>query len=304
MISPGTYPKMSNEEYHADKSSISKSGLDVIARSPAHYWAKYIDPNAKPQESTPAMRLGSLVHCVVLEPNEVSARYVVEPESAPRKPTAAQINAKKQSDDTISAIEYWHNFAADNVGKEIVSADDMGKALAMRTACMDEPEIAAALSLDGDAEMTFVAKDPETGVILRCRFDWLTHDLFALDLKTTRDIRNDEFGKSIWGFRYHVQQAFYSDVFRLATGDDLRDWAFGAIESEAPHFAVPVRLPDDMVQYGRMLYRKDLRRYADCLSSGKWPGPAPKPYTFSPRGWMLSEIEAAFDEALFGADGE
>jgi len=34
---------MTNKEYHA-KNMVGKSGLDLIARSPAHYWAKYINP--------------------------------------------------------------------------------------------------------------------------------------------------------------------------------------------------------------------------------------------------------------------
>ena len=35
---------MSNAEYHADTSAISASGLKLFMRSPAHYYAAYLDP--------------------------------------------------------------------------------------------------------------------------------------------------------------------------------------------------------------------------------------------------------------------
>ena len=67
---------LSNADYHADP-AVSASHLHAIARSPYHYWSRYLDPNRKPVEPTAAMRLGSLVHCAVLEPDELSQRYSV-----------------------------------------------------------------------------------------------------------------------------------------------------------------------------------------------------------------------------------
>ena len=34
---------MTNEDYHADTSAISASGLKLFMRSPAHYYAAYLD---------------------------------------------------------------------------------------------------------------------------------------------------------------------------------------------------------------------------------------------------------------------
>jgi hypothetical protein len=59
---------------------ISKSSLDWIAppRTPAHYRAK-VD-GLIPDEQTPAMRLGSMIHRAILEPETVSGAWVVRPE--------------------------------------------------------------------------------------------------------------------------------------------------------------------------------------------------------------------------------
>ena len=72
--------EMTNEAYHSDVSRISKSGLDLIAKSPAHYYAKYLDPNREASQPTPAMRMGAITHSYILEPNQFSSNYVIAPE--------------------------------------------------------------------------------------------------------------------------------------------------------------------------------------------------------------------------------
>ena len=37
---------MTNDDYHADTSAISASGLKLFMRSPAHYYAAYLDRTA------------------------------------------------------------------------------------------------------------------------------------------------------------------------------------------------------------------------------------------------------------------
>ena len=76
---------MNNEQYHADTSAISASGLKLFMRSPAHYYAAYLDPNRVERQPTPAMRLGTATHCAILEPTRFNAEYAVIPESIDRR---------------------------------------------------------------------------------------------------------------------------------------------------------------------------------------------------------------------------
>src|SRR5690606_39465824 len=62
---------MSNEEYHSLPDSISKSGLDLIARSPAHY--RY----AERREPTRAMVIGTAIHAAILEPDVFATEYLL-----------------------------------------------------------------------------------------------------------------------------------------------------------------------------------------------------------------------------------
>src|SRR5512135_1063816 len=67
-MQPGVYAAMSLSAYHAAP-GLSKSDLDLIARSPAHW--KYGQ-----REETLAMRLGTAVHAAVLEPNQWERGYL------------------------------------------------------------------------------------------------------------------------------------------------------------------------------------------------------------------------------------
>ena len=123
---------ISNADYHADP-AISASHLHAVAASPYHYWSRFLNPDRPVVEPTAAMRLGSLVHCAVLEPDELSSRYAVAPDRRTKdgRATAALLAAS---------------------GIEAVSAADMELALAM-AASVRSHQAAAELLRDGVAEI-------------------------------------------------------------------------------------------------------------------------------------------------------
>ncbi len=73
-MQPGIYRNISNEQYHGGP-GVSKSGLDLIARSPAHFHAAMTAANDN--ESTPAQQLGTAFHCLVLEPAVFAREYTL-----------------------------------------------------------------------------------------------------------------------------------------------------------------------------------------------------------------------------------
>ena len=54
---------------------LSYSALKAFAKSPNHY-LQYVN---KEHTETPAMVLGSLTHCLVLEPERFAAKFAVAP---------------------------------------------------------------------------------------------------------------------------------------------------------------------------------------------------------------------------------
>ena len=71
---PGIYFDLSNAEYHGGP-GVSKSGLDLIAKSPLHFDAARKAANDDEREPTPAQRFGSAFHALVLEPEVFRAEY-------------------------------------------------------------------------------------------------------------------------------------------------------------------------------------------------------------------------------------
>lgn len=71
-MKPGVYDGIPNAEYHSGP-GISKSGLDLIHRSPLHYHAVVTAENDR--VPTPAQELGTAAHALILEPEVFTATY-------------------------------------------------------------------------------------------------------------------------------------------------------------------------------------------------------------------------------------
>ena len=82
-----------NADYHADP-AISASHLKAVMQSPYHYWSRFLNPKRPTVEPTSAMRLGSLAHCAVLEPDELSA---LDDLYCPREVISDQVVTRWQS---------------------------------------------------------------------------------------------------------------------------------------------------------------------------------------------------------------
>ena len=110
------------------------------------------------------------------------------------------------------------------------------------------------------------------GVRCRARFDWLTPEGLVLDLKTTQNASAAAFAKAVATFRYHVQHAWYLDGYHQATGDLPLGFIFIAVEKTPPYAVALYELDGEAADYGRLLARRDLARYATARDLDVWPG--------------------------------
>lgn len=253
---------------------ISKTGLDLIARSPAHYHGAYLHPGKPLRRVKPGQLEGTLAHCAVLEPGEFSKRYVTIPEDAPRRPTQAQWDAKKPSPESLMAMAWWSEFNERNDKREVISAAQYETAMRQADSLRALPEVAEALSA-GQPEVSAFWIDPRTGAKCRCRPDWrnrMPGGSILLDVKTCGDASKDEFRRQIPRKRYQVQDAFYTDGFEIASGEEVFGFVFAAVESEWPYVACAHMLDEDSAHAGRKAYRRHLETYTRCVNDDIWPG--------------------------------
>ena len=255
---------LSNFDYHADH-SISKSGLDLMARSPAHY--KY----SAPREATRAMEIGTAIHTAVLEPHRFQDEYII-------------IDTEDRRTSVYKECVKVHG------SERVLTSKENDKVVGMKEAVLANIH-AQRLLTDSDSrkELSVFTKDPETGVMVKCRFDLIVGNK-SLDVKKTQDARPEAFAKSVAQYRYHVQAAFYSDVWFWETGEKLEAFGFLAVEEEAPHGTAIYVLDDDALDYGRRLYRRDLNLYAECFDKQEWPGLDGSPSILSLPAWAMKEV--------------
>jgi len=262
---------MNNTDYHAHP-AISKSHLDQVARSPLHYWARYLDPNRVVPEPTAAMAIGSAVHTHVLELDQWDARYVSAPDGIDRR--------------TKMGKAEWEAFTTAATGRTVLPKADADLVMRMAHSVFSHPAAAMLLALPGKAETTHMWTDEATGLQCKCRPDWLTDDgRLLVDLKTTEDASMG-FARSIAQWRYHVQAAWYLDGVEQSTGTRPEQFLFICVEKKAP-YAVAVYAADaDMIAAGAQTAARDLDVLATCKAAGAWPGYSDQIEPISLPAWM------------------
>lgn len=248
-MKPGIYTsdQLSNSAYHSG-AGISCTGLKKIAVSPAHYKHGEF-------KQTAAMFTGSATHSAILEPDLFAKQYVFLPQGKDRRSSEYKaLCAEHGADNVLTNLDRF----------QILQMQRAVKANPVANKWLYEEE--------GRNELSVYAEDPETGVLVRCRFDRLLNRGFSPDLKTTVDASPRGFSNAIAKYGYAFQAAFYMDTFEWATGDKLEGFGFLAVESKAPYNVMCYRLDDESIEVGRSQYRAALNKYAECLESGVWHG--------------------------------
>jgi len=211
------------------------SQLKRIAESPAHYKYRLTAPN----ESTPQMAFGTLVHAMLL-----GGDFVVYKETKTR-------SGKK-----------WDDFEAKNVGALIVTASEEERALAIAEKVRNHP-LAAPL-LNGDKEVKWEKK--LYGRTCAGRVDLLGSD-FICDLKTSATTQPDRFGRLALRMAYHAQLAWYRD----AIGKPSDACYILGVETRAPYAVTVLKLTERALLEGGKLNRLWLEKLAACEDANEWP---------------------------------
>lgn len=244
------FHKLPDADYF-DLPLISKSGLDLIAKSPLAYkWAQ-----TNPRTPTPAMELGTAVHMGVLEPERFLEAYVCLDECDRR---------------TKEGKAAWT--AAQLSGKKPVKAKDFVQIREMVSAVLAN-ETARKFLSGGKAEVAAIGRLGPNGTLAKAKIDYLS-DEAIVDLKTTSDASWDGFRSSVVNYRYHVQAALYLDVAQQIAPAAFRPrkFIFVVVETEAPYHTAVYEADLPSIAIGRRLYEKDLAVYDKCVAADNWPG--------------------------------
>ena len=185
---------------------LSYSALKAFEKSPNHY-LEYVK---KEYEPSPAMQLGSLVHLLTLEPENLEKRYAVAPE----------VNKR-----TKAGKEEYALFVEQAGTREVIDAAQLAEAQVIADIVKAHPLASQALTSCTQFEKEL--RGELYGYPFVAFADAISEN-FVYDLKTTRDASPKEFIRAAANLGYHLQAAIYTEL----TGLPFR-WI--AVETSSPY---------------------------------------------------------------------
>ena len=251
---------MPDAEYHAHEGSLSASGAKLLA-PPAPCPAKFVWQRDNPVFKD-AFDFGHVAHRIVL--GKGSGFEILHDDKG--KPFRNfNTNASKDARDAARAD-----------GLVPILAHDYERAAEAAAAVKADPIIGPAFEA-GDAEVSLFWPDPETGVIRRARYDWLTPQVegrrrLIVDLKTARSAEPNAFGRAAADFGYAISAANYVDGAIACGLSDDPAFLLAVVEQQQPYVVSTFQVDDDLLQLGRALMRSAIKTFAKCTESGVWPG--------------------------------
>ncbi|WP_435277311.1 PD-(D/E)XK nuclease-like domain-containing protein (plasmid) [Psychrobium sp. nBUS_13] len=127
------------------------------------------------------------------------------------------------------------------------------------------------LTKDGFPEITMIAKDPITGLLLKIKIDYLRRDAIAIDIKTARSAEPYKFSKQCKDLNYDVQAEFYKYVANLLDVP-VEVFAFVAIEYEEAEICEIFELSKKRQEQGWRDTEMGLRTLKGCIDTSNWYG--------------------------------
>jgi hypothetical protein len=304
-VKPGIHYGLDIAEYHGNSLSVSKSGLDDLARCPAMFYALHLDENRPARAEKAGQLEGNLAHCALLEPDEFAKRYAVLPKDAPSRPTPAQWKAEKSNESSTAAKEWWMAWSKANAGARIITAEQAHAARCQAHSMRSLQNVWGGLPMAemlkrGKAEVSAYWTDNLTGVLCRCRPDLVVpinaRQVVLVDVKTFSDARSQEFKKQLGRKSYHLQDSFYSEGYARASGMEVVGFVFVVVETAWPFLAASYQLGDKSRHEGALQHRDLLDTYAECLRTNTWPSytPATETVDLPPYALSSQEIELSY----------
>lgn len=257
---------------------ISPSQIKTAQKSIYHWWHRRSHPEY--YRSTAASRVGTLVHQMILEPDEEIEIWTPPElfvysdgtvgEWNPRKKECREMLAKMQAELGEERVIYKSDeLRVLNTAREI-----FGNVVAEA----NTNEILYQILFEGETEVCIRWYDEELGTYFKMIADcvWVNDTVAALlDVKTTDKqfmYSRKEIERKIAGDLWHIQMAMGVDGLKRVLGDSraVTPLILG-VETSAPFLAKFIPLGDEAIDIGRREYRKLAGQIIEAKKEGDYP---------------------------------
>lgn len=263
---------VSSETYLAQNDGLKRgqpefimggSDLAEFAHCPHRWVGGYKD------EGTKATEWGTVVDCLLMDGNQ--ERFAICPET--------YLNDKgeeKPWNFNAAVCKEWRT-AQEAEGKQVVKPDVFQSAFLAAETIMKDPQLMEVFKSSRKQVMVKgIYLDRETGlrIPVHCLID-LVPPLprpYLADFKTCQSAHPGPWAKHVYKFGYHIQAARHLDLWNAATGELRVEFRHEIQESYEPFEIGKRMLSEEFITLGRETYIRNLKRYAQCLATGEWPG--------------------------------
>ncbi|EJD6081644.1 PD-(D/E)XK nuclease-like domain-containing protein [Providencia rettgeri] len=320
---PGRYTDISNDDYHSSN-GISSTMLKDGRISLMYYERRHISKVIQ-RERSEALDFGSLFHTLVLEPEKVENEFSLAPtipagaftntdsiktfirEYNADKPKAEQLkltgkkeelaaSVKAVKPDAVFEDDIMQAWQADE-SRIRITGDQYRMGKAMQQAVFDHPEAGKLVTHPNRAvEVSYYGIDDDTGLEVRVRPDLeIQYDenlRVGFDLKSAslgrykQDAITAMIRKEIINRDYHVSAAMYCDIAML----DQFFWIF-VNKDENYHWVAIVEASPELLELGRLEYKKTLRDINNSMNTGVWPAPVTETLTINLTDFETRKLE-------------
>lgn len=320
---PGRYTDISNDDYHSSNgisSTMLKDGRISLMYFERRHISKVIQ-----RERSEALDFGSLFHTLVLEPEKVENEFSLAPtipagaftntesikafirEYNADKPKAEQLKLtgkKEELASSVKAVKPDAVFEDDLISawqadesRIRITGDQYRLGKAMQQAVFDHPEAGKLVTHPNRAvEVSYYGIDDDTGLEVRVRPDLeIQYDenlRVGFDLKSAslgrykQDAITAMIRKEIINRDYHVSAAMYCDIAML----DQFFWIF-VNKDENYHWVAIVEASPELLELGRLEYKKTLRDINNSMNTGVWPAPVTETLTINLTDFETRKLE-------------
>lgn len=274
----GLHPNIPKWEYLL-WDAFGSGQVKEVGRSPDHMRHNWL---AGDDATNSKLFAGSGVHACVFEPDTEWLKYARLPDGVDRR----------SKDYTEMKEEY---------GKEYVLRDtEYDAAIGIRDSLNSHTRLKRMLA-EGEPELTFAWKDPETEIPLKGQGDWVNQKLsVCFDLKTTGDAREHRFRSIAKSMGYPFQGAQYLEGL-AEVGADAENYVIVAAETDPPHGVIPYHISRGDMMIAYEYWRTLVDTLKRCADTGRWPKYPEHTHTLSMGMWWATEIQeqiAMMREAL------
>ena len=239
--------EVNDEWYYNDTTMVTNSHLKILNEGGPEALENYYKYGS---EDNPAFAFGRAFHMFILEPHLFNENYWILDDTDICK----EIGGKRPSA-TKKYKEWLEEVSQDNLGKEVISLNDLKRLEQMSDKLYSIPQVKILLQ---DTQREVVYKRNINGVDCKGKLDAVKPNNLIIDLKTTSKCPSpNQFARDFYNYNYDQQLAFYSALA------DVPEACVIAIQKVKPYTVGVYMISKESMDSGTRKYELALDLYKD-----------------------------------------